>query len=285
MKKILFLFIWVSFNSVCLSYCQSEDYNKFSLDSQMRFVISQSNYEDTLRNLLKDSIKFLEPKMVFPPEILETTKEVFQNQKSLKKAFFLSLVLPGLGEWYAGSKGEGKFFLFIEGGIWTYYGVNKIQGNILRGEYKAFAGLNANTNPDGAPDQYFKDLGLFWSSDSANERIRRDAREQFPDNPQAQQEYINSRIYTGEREWEWRDKNSFRTYKDMRVSSLKAYHRAGYSFGFALLNRLISGIEAIRLTRNLNRELKSGKENIPLHFGFRGDFENNKVSFIISGNF
>ena len=42
-----------------------------------------------------------------------------QSAKSPKKAAFLSILLPGLGERYAGGQKSVKFFFFTEGMFWT----------------------------------------------------------------------------------------------------------------------------------------------------------------------
>lgn len=48
--------------------------------------------------------------------------------KSPVKAFFLSLLLPGLGEWYAGHRIRSAVFLAIEGTAWTTWGIYRGKG-------------------------------------------------------------------------------------------------------------------------------------------------------------
>ncbi len=58
--------------------------------------------------------------------------------KSTRKAFFLSLLIPGLGETYVGSK-RGLFFMGVEIVAWYMYLTNDSEGNDLEAEYQEFA--------------------------------------------------------------------------------------------------------------------------------------------------
>jgi hypothetical protein len=58
--------------------------------------------------------------------------------KSSRKAFFLSLLLPGLGETYVGSK-RGLIFMGAEVFAWYMYLTNTGEGNDLEVEYQDFA--------------------------------------------------------------------------------------------------------------------------------------------------
>ena len=180
--------------------------------------------------------------------------------KSPKRAMLYSLVLPGMGQWYSESKGAAKLYFTMEAGLWTYFLVSKAQEGILRGGYTAFAAGNASTNPSRAPNQYFKDLGQFYSSDSANEWIRRQAREQYPNDKAKQEEYINTRLYSGDRTWAWRDQAAWFSYRDQRLRSLEARHRASYVMGWAIVHRILSGLDAARVASKHNRNLTQAPE-------------------------
>ena len=60
------------------------------------------------------------------------------KHKSSRKAFFLSLLVPGLGEAYVGSK-RSFIFLGIEALSWWMYLSNTGEGNDLEDEYEQFA--------------------------------------------------------------------------------------------------------------------------------------------------
>ena len=61
--------------------------------------------------------------------------------KSTRKAFFLSFLLPGLGETYVGSK-RGILFLGVEVFSWWKYLTNTKEGNDLEDKYQRFADMH-----------------------------------------------------------------------------------------------------------------------------------------------
>jgi hypothetical protein len=68
----------------------------------------------------------------------ETEEVKAVTPKSTRKAFFLSLLLPGLGEYYVGSK-RGIAFLGVEAVAWWMYFHFTGKGNDLDSEFRAFA--------------------------------------------------------------------------------------------------------------------------------------------------
>ena len=78
--------------------------------------------------------------------------------KSTRKAFFLSLLMPGLGEWYVGSRVRPSLFLSAEAIAWYTYLTNTSKGNDLETQYEGFADkywhYNDTTASTGAPLYY-----------------------------------------------------------------------------------------------------------------------------------
>ncbi len=62
-----------------------------------------------------------------------------RKDKSSKRAFLLSALVPGLGEWYAGSKKRGLAFLGAEAALWGLWAVWRGQGNDLEEKFRAVA--------------------------------------------------------------------------------------------------------------------------------------------------
>ncbi len=226
--------------------------SSFALDSRS-FLLAQK----------EDTLKAKEPAPSIHP----------LGWKSPKKAMLYSLVLPGMGQWYSESKGAAKLYFTLEAGLWTYFLVSKTQEGILRKGYVAFAAGHANTNPSGAPDEYFKDLGQFYSSDSANEWIRRQAREQYPNDKAKQEEYISTRLYVGDRFWVWNDQGAWFSYRDQRLRSLEARHRASYAVGWAIVHRILSGLDAARVAGKHNRKLTAAPERWEWRLGMAPGLE------------
>lgn len=61
------------------------------------------------------------------------------NAKSPKRAFFYSLAVPGLGEYYAGSKKKPAVFIGLEALLWTGYGIYTGKGNDMKDQYIQYA--------------------------------------------------------------------------------------------------------------------------------------------------
>jgi hypothetical protein len=60
------------------------------------------------------------------------------ERKSPKKAFFLSLLLPGLGEFYAGNNLRAGIFMGVEAASWSAWSIYRGKGNDKRDEYIAY---------------------------------------------------------------------------------------------------------------------------------------------------
>lgn len=61
------------------------------------------------------------------------------QDKSSKRAFLLSALVPGLGEWYAGSPKRGLAFLGAEAALWGMWAAWKGKGNDLEEAFRAVA--------------------------------------------------------------------------------------------------------------------------------------------------
>ncbi len=179
------------------------------------------------------------------------------DEKSPKKAFFLSLLLPGLGEFYAGAKVRAAGFMVAEALTWVAYSHWRSKGTDLRDEFRAYADLNWNfaryqewqafnaslpagrqyieteTLPSKQEDeqQYYELIGkydqfIYGWSDVAGEPLS--ANNQGIDSPlQAQ-------------------------YEILRNDSNQPLKRASVVIGLTVVNRIISAIHASSYTRLRN---------------------------------
>ena len=65
-----------------------------------------------------------------------------QSEKSHKKAFFMSLLVPGWGEYYSGAKYRAAGFLGAEALTWLAWASWRSKGADLREEFRVFADQN-----------------------------------------------------------------------------------------------------------------------------------------------
>jgi len=177
--------------------------------------------------------------------------------KTTRKAMLYSLLLPGLGEHYLGHTTRAKAFFVAEGAIWTTFTVFRVQGSHRKDLYREFAEINAGV-PSRDDDDYYRVIGNFDSAEgpfSANEQVRREARAIFPNDPAAQDQYFEENAFLGDDAWDWESTELRDRFKDMRSSSIDAYHRADLSLGLLVANRILSVLDTGLLASRSHRAL------------------------------
>ena len=65
-----------------------------------------------------------------------------------------SLILPGMGELYAGDFSSGKYFLIGEGILWITFAAFEIYGDAVRDDARTYAVTYAGVSPAGKNDQF-----------------------------------------------------------------------------------------------------------------------------------
>lgn len=172
--------------------------------------------------------------------VRENTKysEIVKNDYPSKaKAFLLSFILPGAGEYYAGSNRMARIFLGTEVFLWTTYFSLRTYGNWKKDDYKLFAVSHAGVDLTGKDDKYFVNIENYDNITDYNEAKLR-------------QRNVDA-LYQedGTWNWQWDSKRSRLEYEKLRISSDKAYSRSLFVIGGILVNHLVSGIDAIRIAR------------------------------------
>ncbi len=175
-------------------------------------------------------------------------------RKSARKAFFLSLLVPGSGEYYVGQKGYTKGFVAAEAVIWSAALFNKYQGDMRRRDYISYAAQEAGSNSGRADDFYYQNVYEWPNSFWYNEDQWRQARELYPYDPAAQQAYVADKLYSEEDSWEWQSYDQWYYYRGLRVKSRNALHRISYSVGASVLNHMLSAVNAARLAKRYNKQ-------------------------------
>ncbi len=194
------------------------------------------------------------PEFIPGPDRNETKPALFQSkpemqpeskQKSVGRAFFMSLVLPGAGEYYMGRKSQAFMFLGFEVLAWSGLLANQLYSDHLKDEYKTFAGQHAGVQPAGKDLQYWIDIGKYDDIYSFNEQRRRDR-------------YFDA-IYdeTPANYWKWDSRDNRFRYDGKRLRANEIASQDVYFYAAVLLNHLVSGINAMRLARKHNRTVST----------------------------
>jgi hypothetical protein len=166
------------------------------------------------------------------------------------KAVIASVIIPGLGQRIMKNNLKSEIMFWTEGTIWFLYGSLQWYGNSRNHDAKLYAGVNAMANTKVKSDKYYRALERYDNADLYNEDIRREARERFPDDPQAQINYLNQNGYFGDSIWNWKSDSLRYAYWGKRKSARTAFTRAGFVLGSALLNRLVSAIDCAFFTED-----------------------------------
>jgi len=203
-----------------------------------------------VRNRSLDQSLIDQPGM-FPPEGAEA------DHKSPGLAVVYSLLLPGMGELYAGDYGAGKYFTIAEGLLVLGAVSLDRYGNWIKDDARQYAVLHAHSGLDGKDDQYFSNIGDYQSVYDYNEAVLR--------NRDAQKVYDpHSSSY-----WNWDTPDNREQYRQLRVSSDERFNDAKFVVAAIAVNHIVSAIDAARIAIRHNGSIEeSGR--IDLHAGIIG---------------
>ena len=164
------------------------------------------------------------------------------SRKSVVWAVVASLILPGMGEWYAGSFETGKYHLIAEGGLWLAYGGFRMHADWLQRDARTFASQHSGANFDTKDDQYSVDIGNYNTIEEYNQAKLRNREENL--------------VYTaGQYQWQW-DSDANRTqFKDLRIRSGEVKNNAKFIIAAVVVNHLFSAFSAGRKAAAYNKTL------------------------------
>lgn len=146
------------------------------------------------------------------------------------KAFLMSFLVPGLGQYYAGAPGYAKVFFAAELAVWGGYYYNTVMKDSRRQDYLTQAALHAGVNPSGRGTSYLNAVGAFHSSFDYN-------------GYQLQTKEIPV-LYTGNLEWEWDSEWERQRFRDLRERELEYDNTIKYCIAGAVLNHLLAALHA-----------------------------------------
>ena len=168
------------------------------------------------------------------------------SRVSRRKAFFLSLLLPGLGQRASGHHGRARAFFGIEAAIWLSAGGFWLVGEMREDDYRQYAAVRAGADLSQDSEDYYQMVADYRSSDDYNVDVRRDARAIYPDDRARQLGYIAQHSIGGSAAWGWPDDEAQWQYRYFRHDALSAKRTSVLLTGWAVVNRVVSAIEAAR---------------------------------------
>ncbi len=164
------------------------------------------------------------------------------QKKSPGLAILYSLLLPGMGELYAGGYESGKYFTIADGVLWgTLAGFN-IYGNWKQNNYESFASANAGADFTGKDSDFRANVSVYMSWEQYNKDMDL--------NGNYEKVYKSQSYY-----WNWQSNDQRKEYRDMWTSSEAAFNNLRFVAGALILNRVISVVNAVRLVSAYNKNL------------------------------
>ena len=201
----------------------------------------------------------------------EKAPEVTYNRRvSTGKAALYSALVPGLGEYYIGHKTKAKYFFAAEALTWIGYFSFRTYGSWKEDDMIRFASEKANANLEGK-DEFFQDmLGFYIDIDQYNTL----GRVSDPERP-----YLED---TPENHWYWQSTDDQNAYRDIKNSARDAYRRSDFMIGVAVVNRIISIIDAVRDAKRTNSRIGEFSVEGQRKFKFSvTPFKSQQFSFIM----
>ena len=167
------------------------------------------------------------------------------SERSSKRAFALSLLLPGLGHRYAQHghwRGGATLFALADVSLWgSLIGVNWRKNN-REDTFRSLAATQAGAQIEGKDREFFLNLATFRSSDEyLDVQLRNRAWDRV--------DYVSDRSF----QWTWEDDAAFFTYRDLREEAESLDRRGSLIIATLVANRLLSGLMAVRATGRANR--------------------------------
>jgi hypothetical protein len=167
-----------------------------------------------------------------------------ESKKSVLLAVVASLLVPGMGELYAGSFETGKYFMIAEGGLWLTYSGFRMHSNWLLQDAQTFARQHADANFSNKDDKYSVNIGNFNTTTEYNDAKNRNR----------EYDLIYQPTLT-EYQWNWdTDANRIR-FKDMRIHSGEVKNNSKFIIGAIVVNHILSAFLAGKKAAAYNQSL------------------------------
>lgn len=182
---------------------------------------------------------------------LNTTGFLYQSaltqsseKKSVGKAFFFSLLLPGGGQYYMGRNQAAGMFFAVE--VFSLLGLlaNNSYSDFLVKEYRTFAVNHAAIQRTGKDSQYWSDIGKYDDIYDYNEQRQKDR-------------YFEA-LYEENLQnyWKWDEHQNRIDYDAKRLHANAVAQKNVYFQLAVVVNHLASAIHALYVARKHNKGLE-----------------------------
>jgi len=168
------------------------------------------------------------------------------KKKKQTVAVFYSLLLPGMGEWYADDFASGRYSLVAEATLWLTYVSFQQYGTWYQSDARQYASSHAGASQAGKNDQFFVNMGNFDNMYDYNDQKLRER--------DLADVYDPAAGYS----WNWDTDADRQHFRAMRVSSDKIFNNSKFVIGAVILNHIISAVNAARLVRQYNKNADQG---------------------------
>lgn len=170
--------------------------------------------------------------------VLPALAQTAPPPRSAKKAFALSLLMPGLGHRYVQYghwKGRATAYAFAETGLWLGLAQAQWRYDQQVESYETLAAGRAAAQVEDKNRTFFLNLATYRSSDEYLElSLRNRAWDQI--------DYVSDVAF----QWEWQSEADFQRFRELRNGAESLRQRRLTFTALLFANRLIAGISAIR---------------------------------------
>lgn len=179
------------------------------------------------------------------------------QEKSPKTAFFLSLLVPGLGELYSGAKWRAVGFMASEGFTWLAYFSWRGKGNDLKADFRAYADQHWSESRYRAWQAYNRSQPQseqYYETETLPDKVNGDTQQYYEligKYPQFIFGWDDVPLPFSSNNQDLESPRQL-DYEDQRNESNKYLKRASVITGLAVLNRIASAIHASAYVRSNN---------------------------------
>jgi hypothetical protein len=171
--------------------------------------------------------------------------EVENSKKSVLLGIAYSLILPGLGDFYARKGETGKYYLGADIALWLAYGGVQSYGHWVKNDARTYAVEKASANFSGKSAQFEVDLGNFDTVDDYNQAKLR--------NRQYELLYEAGSTYA----WKWISADDRLRFKNERIRGDEIIRNSQFVVGALVINRIVAAISAARSVSDYNRNVQA----------------------------